>query len=185
MTKDAQLEERISKIRLQPNLRYSDIRAIFEWKVGSKSKDHRTLAIPRSNTVIDLNAAAKITCGNKKAIRSSEVEPTIKQYVDLPGVGLVYAITLLHFASSGRYPIYDKFAHLGLLAYHNAIPVGAIISDGCYRKFWRSTKTGWTIIELIAICLTTVSACAGVRMTRESIKPYGPTVTYLTRIAVI
>lgn len=140
VSKDAQLEERISKIRLQPNLRYSDIRAIFEWKVGSKSEDHRTVAIPRSNTVIDLNAAAKIACGNKRAIQPSEVQPTIEQYVNLPGVGLVYAITLLHFASSGRYPIYDKFAHLGLLAHHSAIPVGTIISDRCYHKFWRSTK---------------------------------------------
>jgi hypothetical protein len=52
------------------------------------------------------------------------------------GFGPVYALTVLFFASHGRFPIYDRYAHIAAQAIHEDLPPEANVS---YRQLskWR------------------------------------------------
>lgn len=57
------------------------------------------------------------------------------------GIGFVYAVTLLFFATRGAYPIYDRYAHIGLKSAmdgRNPIDEQCKITPSCYDKMFRS-----------------------------------------------
>lgn len=59
----------------------------------------------------------------KKVIESPEasksdtlLNKSLESFMSIPHMGPVYSITLVHFLSQGRLPIYDKFAHIAMLS---------------------------------------------------------------------
>ncbi len=54
----------------------------------------------------------------------------------LPGFGYVYLLTVLFFASQGRFPIYDKYAHVGAIAIQEGLRPGSHIDYKGIQR-WR------------------------------------------------
>ena len=82
------------------------IKEIMEWKTGRKA-DKDNCIITRSG---------KINLGSIVNRFPQEITPKAFLNIDVAGVGPVYGITLLFFASNGAYPIYDRFANISLNA---------------------------------------------------------------------
>lgn len=101
-----------------------DITSIMEWKTGRKATDGK-ISTRRNEKYIVLNDILN-NFPNKNTI-DSFVDFVLNHRVD--GIGPVYTITLLFFASKGTYPIYDRFADLALKAIKdNANPLNASYS---------------------------------------------------------
>lgn len=67
---------------------------------------------------------------------------------ELPGFGYVYTLTVLFFASRGRFPIYDKYAHVGALAIQGGFrPDSHIDYKGIQR--WRDYEDYMSLLAPI------------------------------------
>ena len=81
------------------------IKEIMEWKTGKKAVDN---CISTRSGKIDFHSIVDRF--------PQEIKPEDFLKINVYGVGPVYGITLLFFASKGKYPIYDRFANLSLKA---------------------------------------------------------------------
>lgn len=67
---------------------------------------------------------------------------------ELPGFGYVYTLTVLFFASQGRFPIHDKYAHVGSLAIHAGFRPGSHVDYKGIQK-WRDYEDYMSLLAPI------------------------------------
>lgn len=79
-----------------------DVEAVMEWKTGDRWK------------VDNCKVFQAIEGRHPETFR--EAKAFVEKARGVEGIGPVFAITLLYFASKGKWPIYDQFAGRGLLA---------------------------------------------------------------------
>ena len=89
---------------------------ILEWKTGGKYIEKEGIIRNQYRTISVSEVKDKL--GKMRGFLSmEECINLLKTLCEIDGVGIVYAITLLHFVTNGKqYPIYDKFSHIALLA---------------------------------------------------------------------
>lgn len=63
---------------------------------------------------ISFQKLESIVCDYKANYKDEDYKNLFKRLVTVEGIGNVYAITIIFFLSHGEYPIYDKFADVGL-----------------------------------------------------------------------
>jgi len=63
-----------------------------------------------------------------KEIAAGKPEYLFNLHSNLDGFGPVYIITMLFFVSQGRYPIYDRFAHIAVQAVQEGLAPGSYVS---------------------------------------------------------
>lgn len=98
------------------SLTRNDLIKILEWKTGGKYIEESDIVRTRYKEI----SISKLveTVGTIRGPRTiDETKDLLKKLCEIDGIGIVYAITLLYFITNGKqYPIYDKFAHIALLA---------------------------------------------------------------------
>jgi hypothetical protein len=89
------------------------------------SKSRRTLDFSRSIPYL----AAKMQQIAQMLIKSPEylVDRVRSSHPELKGFGITYILTVQFFVTHGHDPIYDKFAHMGAIAIHEALKPGTLI----------------------------------------------------------
>lgn len=83
----------------------AEIVKILEWKTGVKA-----------NAGIIKARGKDIKLEDLKALTYKNADDFLNRINKIDGVGSIYMITLLFFASKGQYPIYDQFADKALWA---------------------------------------------------------------------
>lgn len=107
------LEEKVQKILDKQHkspygtLSLNQICEILEWKIGSVNENDE-YGIYR--TKIDVQKIIKVNYNEKN------LNCMLRELCDVDGMGYVYSITVIYFLSGGKFPIYDKFAHLAVNA---------------------------------------------------------------------
>ena len=104
-----------------------DIIKILCWKTGGKQTDDCTVTTSY-NRFINISEFAEFAINSSVATEDDAVE-ALKTIMRTENIGFTYAVTLLHFISQGRYPIYDKFAHIALLVIDSGSSFDCIIKD--------------------------------------------------------
>lgn len=104
-----------------------DIIKILCWKTGGKQIDDYSVKNANYTITID-NQFVEFVINRSVATDNDAVE-ALKTIMEVPNIGFTYAITLLYFMSKGRYPIYDKFAHIALLVIDSGSSLDCIIKD--------------------------------------------------------
>lgn len=93
-----------------------EIIEILKWKTGGKYKEEKEIIQTpyRKISVRDVKEKIRTIRG---PLAKDKAKSLLKELCEIDGIGMVYAITLLYFITNGKqYPIYDKFAHIALLA---------------------------------------------------------------------
>ena len=104
-----------------------NIYKILKWKTGinkiEKTQDGLMLKTRRKINITKLHEIiTEINKYNQRKNIAKDVDAkyfyeTVKSnHKGMDGIGSVYAITLLFFASKGQYPIYDRYVHKALCA---------------------------------------------------------------------
>ena len=90
----------------------NDIVDILRWKTGAIDFNYDNSTITTAWYSIDAHNLIKEIGGQNTGEPVSDI---IKKIMDCEKyIGPVYAITLLYFLSQGKYPIYDRFAHIAV-----------------------------------------------------------------------
>lgn len=133
------LEKKMEKLLYCSSLSRNDIFEILCWKTGPANTDIQARTIKTQYNTIQTTPVENLLEGKKPQICEPEkAEAYFKEISKIDGIGSVYAITLLHFASCGEWPIYDKFAHLALLAIDQGREFPSIITDSELGKSFHS-----------------------------------------------
>lgn len=130
LTRNNKLENEIEKI-LKDGINKGDAEKIMLWKTGGKIYNG---VLSTQYHKINMSDIYKI---EKELIDKNKCnDPTlvINHITNSDKVGFVYAVTLLHFASKGKYPIYDKFAHVALKQISDKSDFKRIIKDSELEK---------------------------------------------------
>lgn len=130
LTRNNKLENEIEKI-LKDGINKGDAEKIMLWKTGGKIYNG---VLSTQYHKINMSDIYKI---EKELIDKNKCnDPTlvINHITNSDKVGFVYAVTLLHFASKGKYPIYDKFAHIALKQISDKSDFKRIIKDSELEK---------------------------------------------------
>ena len=124
------LEQKMEKLLYCDSLSGDDIFEILCWKTGSANADTQSRTIKTQYITIQTTPIEVLLAGKKPQVHEPEVAKALFEKIsEVDGIGSVYAITLLHFASCGEWPIYDRFAHLALLAIDQERDFLSIITD--------------------------------------------------------
>lgn len=133
------LEQKMEEVLYSSSLSRSDIFEILCWKTGSTDADAQAGTIKTQYKTIQTTPVEELLEGKKPLIcEPKEAKELFEEISKKDGIGSVYAITLLHFASCGEWPIYDKFAHLALLAIDQEREFPSIITDSELGKSFHS-----------------------------------------------
>lgn len=140
MNRNLTLETEMEKILDDDCLTCDNIFKILRWKINPVNVDANKRTITtRYNKIIKTENVEKMLEGKKQQVNERKnAENLFKELIGIDGIGPVYAITLLHFVSRGEWPIYDKFAHLALLAIETEKDYPFIIKDSDLEKKFRS-----------------------------------------------
>lgn len=112
LNRDLPLEEKIQKILEKNSLEPKDFVDILRWKVGATSCDYEKQTVTNRWRTIEVGDVVKSFQGDKG--KESDPVEILKTLLKKNGIGSVYAITFLYFLSKGKWPIYDKYAHMAL-----------------------------------------------------------------------
>ena len=124
------LEQKMEKLLYCDSLSADDIFEILCWKTGSANADTQSRTIKTQYITIQTTPIEVLLAGKKPQVHEPEVAKALFEKISqFDGIGSVYAITLLHFLSCGEWPIYDRFAHLALLAIAQSLGIPSIITD--------------------------------------------------------
>ena len=104
-----------------------DIIKILCWKIGGKQIDN--YSVQNYNHTITLDEQIINFVINSSVMTDDDAVEALKIIMEVPNIGFTYAVTLLYFISKGRYPIYDKFAHIALLMIDSNSSFDRIIKD--------------------------------------------------------
>lgn len=140
MNRNLTLETEMEKILYADYLTCDNIFEILCWKINPVNVDDNKKTITtRYNKIIEIKKVEELLKGEKQQVNEREnAEDLFKKLIGIDGIGPVYAITLLHFVSCGEWPIYDKFAHLALLAIDKEKKYPFIIENSELEKNFRS-----------------------------------------------
>lgn len=142
LIRNIKLENEIEKI-LKDGINKGDTEKIMLWKTGGKIKDGvlstRYLKINMSYIYkIETTLMNKNNCDDLASVinknNCDDLASVINYITNFDRVGFVYAVTLLHFVSKGKYPIYDKFAHIALKQISENSDFERIIKDSELEK---------------------------------------------------
>jgi hypothetical protein len=90
-----------------------------------------------------------------------------------PGFGNVYILTVLFFASQGRFPIYDKYAHVGAIAIQGGLLPGSHIDYKGIQR-WRDYEDYMGLLAPLAkACPQAASSMLVSRSVDRSLWVYG------------
>lgn len=134
-----------------------EIIKILEWKTEEKYIEEKDIIQTRYRKISVAEVAEKIGT-IRGPLTIDEAKNILKNLCEIDGIGMVYAITLLYFITNGQYPIYDKFAHIALLAilsentdsekeYGGIVP----IKDSIYQKKINMGKTKKKFLDIDGI----------------------------------
>lgn len=104
-----------------------DIIEILCWKTGGKQTDD--YSVKNANYTITIDNQFVESVINSSVATDDDAVEALKTIMETENIGFTYAITLLYFMSKGRYPIYDKFAHIALLVIDSGSSFDCIIKD--------------------------------------------------------
>ena len=107
------LSKGLKRVQGKPNI--EDVKAIMEWKTGRKANNKNLISTRRKDQYINLQEIVDYF-PQEMEITPEKFSEKIADNDDVNNVGPVYGITLLFFASKGKYPIYDRFAELAIRA---------------------------------------------------------------------
>lgn len=111
--KEAEIESILNK---NIPLETGDIAKILEWKTGGQYKRSENIVQYRYGK-ISIEKIEKVIGQKRGALENEEAQNILKNLCAIDGMGIVYAISFLYFITNGKqYPIYDKYAHISLLA---------------------------------------------------------------------
>lgn len=126
------VEKEIEKI-LATGLRAEDIPLVIAWKIGNinhkestnrivfKNNCNQTLEFKTQYNIIKAKPLVDYIANNLSYLKNLAESDPYKSFAKLcenkvDYFGTTYLLTLLYFLSQGTMPIYDKFAHIALLA---------------------------------------------------------------------
>ena len=111
--RDRELEDEVMKILENDTWSSDDIIKVLCWKMGaSNSSSNGEKRVKGRWREVEVGRLIDKIQGVKKI--SDNPEETLQILMEPKGIGAVYAVTLLFFMSKGKYPIYDKYAHMAL-----------------------------------------------------------------------
>lgn len=139
LNRNIQFEDEIEALIPKDSLTEHDLMEILKWKLGVPQYDGYILKTQYQT--IDASALVQKLSGPKPSDICADDflrEIAEGQY---NGIGPVYAITLLFFLSKGRYPIYDKYAHIALKVILERMDYKEVVTDKALnREFHNGTK---------------------------------------------
>ncbi len=115
-----------------------DILTILRWKIGGTEINDST--VKNQYLTITINDELEECVVNRCITSDEEALTALKKIMETDNIGFTYAITLLYFMSKGRYPIYDKFAHIALMIICDKSPFKSIIKDSELKGKGRGKK---------------------------------------------
>ena len=129
MIDDFDEEEKIKDILKKDRLTVADICDILCWKIPAiinPDKKHVTHSIYASR-VIPCESICKFL-PDRPVSSEDDARELVKKVNSLKYMGPVYALTILYFASKGKYPIYDQFAHIALMKIKDGSDFDSVIN---------------------------------------------------------
>lgn len=130
LNRNIKQEDEIAKILIN-GINKGDFEKIMVWKTGKEINDG---VISTRYHEINMSDIYKIEKGLIDENKCNNPTLVINDISNFDSVGFVYAVTLLHFASKGKYPIYDKFAHVALKQISEKSDFKRIIKDSELEK---------------------------------------------------
>lgn len=148
VNRNLSLEDKVvSFLTREGILEEDDYRDILIWKTGRKcSEDGGSITTRRNSVCINIACVSNVCCSIEKE-NELEFKEAIERLTDVDGVGVAIAITLVHFITKGKYPIYDKFSHIALIkALDDKSAFQDLISDkDLYKEFRTSRKLDYIL----------------------------------------
>lgn len=121
------LEKTIQKILEHISLNENDIVDILRWTIGATSYKYDEQTVSNQWGTIEAKGISNTFKGSKPA--ECDPKKIIENLMSFDGIGPVYAITFLYFLTRGKYPIYDRFAHIALKVIDEKNGFNDLISD--------------------------------------------------------
>lgn len=148
LNRDKALEDKITCI-LSRGLDGSDIDdvgAIIRWKVGGRYWPDKKIVTyeyaPQDG--IDVQKVREVIEKNSRKTDADILRSMILECADnkeIRHMGVVYTIAVVYFMTQGRFPIYDKYAHIALLTLTNG-ENGKLYSDERIRPYSPAEAAG-------------------------------------------
>lgn len=132
LNRDLELERTIDGILTNDDLEAKDVVDILRWKTGATKSSYEDNTVTNQWHTIDAGGLIKEIQGVKRV--HEPVSETLRELMKHEYIGPVYAITLLYFLSKGRYPIYDKFAHIAIKMIEEELPFKSLVEDKTLEK---------------------------------------------------
>lgn len=148
LNRDKALEDKITGI-LSRGLDGSDIDdvgAVISWKAGGRYWPDKKIVTyqyaPQDG--IDVRKVKEVIEKNSRKTDADIFRNMILECADdkeIRNMGVVYTIVVVYFMTQGRYPIYDKYAHIALLTLTNG-ENGKLYSDERLRPYSPAEAAG-------------------------------------------
>lgn len=136
------LEDRIQKILYDDCLDGNDFLTILQWKIGAVEPPNvEEQSVKNQWRTIYAKELINDYSGRKTEVGDANLSELLEKLMGYNGIGPVYAITIIYFMSKGKYPIYDKFAHIALLKLAARTDYKALISDRDRHKVFHDDST--------------------------------------------
>lgn len=144
---DFELERQVEGILCGKTVDCDDVDTIMRWKTGSDGHaDGGSVLVTRFGARIKLtDMATSVSKASREELERGSWDEAARLMAELVrgnNIGNTYAATMLHFASHGAFPIYDHFAHAGLVAAAEGRAVPGIVHD---RELSRAVKTSASV----------------------------------------
>lgn len=123
---DVLLERRMDEILSKAEIGLSDYAQVLKWKTGGEYDDSLNVVTHQYGNIAISQFEG--LCGEKADVIEDEAR-LFHALCQRECIGFVYAITLMHFISNGRFPIYDRFVHFALMAAQEGFRPGENIKD--------------------------------------------------------
>lgn len=139
LNRDLNFEKKIETILYSDTLSGKDIMDVLCWKIGATSKNEDEQMVTNQWGTIEVHELIETISGEKQ--KNCDATEMLKQLIGFEGIGPVYAITLLYFITNGKYPIYDRFAHIALKQIESSASFDNVIQDASLRHEFHSCST--------------------------------------------
>ena len=112
---------------------------ILRWKVNPR---YYTLSEDGTKkNVLSVDEILEVTKKINVNITEDKISEAICNLMNCSGIGAVYAISILYFCTGGRYPIYDKYAHIALMVINEGRDFNSLVCENeRERQFHFSTS---------------------------------------------
>lgn len=139
LNRDLNFEKKIETILYSETLSDKNIIDVLCWKIGAASKNEDAQTVTNQWGTIEVHELIAKIRGEKQ--KNCDATEMLKQLIGFKGIGPVYAITLLYFITKGKYPIYDRFAHIALKQIESGASFDNVIQDVSLRHEFHAYST--------------------------------------------